>query len=296
MAMRPEDRAIQSEAAECAFSSLQQFMEKADESFDQMAVERASIIAALKRSLQDSGHLVNDGGDEVQDDDDDDMPWEIFGETMPEEAAPDEAMHQEPPAEQVPSDGDSGETVRRLMQKHPSFVQIALTMATKPRDIDWNRPEVIQIEKALIFELGITRKMRDRGPPGPNAGGPQQWRGQVWRSTTERWGTRGGKSVRLAHFQKTLGKAKGKQAFVEDQAKRDAAEAAKGKGEQVHKTKPVTMGQALPGTDKCNVRKPVKVPPRFPNKVIGDVPTSQGASSSQGIAARPAQLDLDQLL
>ena len=99
--------------------------------------------------------------------------------------------------------------------------------------------------------------------------------------------------MRLANFQYTLGKAKGKQAFVEDQAKRDAAKKAKGKGE----TKPVTMGQASPGKGKGKVHKPVKVPPRFPNKVIGVVPPSQGASSSEGIAARPssrpAPFDMD---
>ena len=78
---------------------------------------------------------------------------------------------------------------------------------------------------------------------------------------------------------------------------RRAIKAAKGKGEQVHMTKPVTMGQTLPGKGKGKVHKPVKVPPRFPNKVIGVVPPSQGASSSEGIAARPssrpAPFDMD---
>ena len=94
--------------------------------------------------------------------------------------------------------------------------------------------------------------------------------------------------MRLAHFQKTLGKAQGGLAFEADKAKRDAAKAAKGKGEQVHVTKPVAVGQTLPGKGKGKVHKPVSVPPRFLNKVIGVVPLSQGASSSGGVAARPS--------
>ncbi len=212
--------AIQSDAAESAFSSLQEFMENADQSFDQMAAERASIVDALKLSLQKNGYLARDGAEvqecDVDDADGEELPSELTAEPTPEEATPDEAMLQELPVEQVPADDDPDDTVGALMQKHPEFVQTALAMATEPWAIDWNSPEVIQIEKALIFELGWKKKFRDRGPPGPSEGGPQQWRGQVWRPTTERWGSRGGKSVRLAHFQKTLGKAQGKRAFAAD--------------------------------------------------------------------------------
>ena len=51
--------------------------------------------------------------------------------------------------------------------------------------------------------------------------------GQTWRKGSQRWGTRGGRLGRLAQFQEQLGKAKGKEAFLKDEAER--AQKAKGK-------------------------------------------------------------------
>ena len=48
----------------------------------------------------------------------------------------------------------------------------------------------------LAAEGEVARAMgmswTERGPPGPNDGGPSEWRGQQWRKGTERWGNRGG--------------------------------------------------------------------------------------------------------
>ena len=60
-----------------------------------------------------------------------------------------------------------------------------------PTTIDWNSPSVAEIEKAITFAHG--RKFKDRGPPAPEEGGPELWRGQKWRSSSQRWGNRGGK-------------------------------------------------------------------------------------------------------
>ena len=112
---------------------------------------------------------------------------------------------------------DPGSVVAQVMSQDPGNLALALRMVRAPTTIDWNDPAVVQLEKALIFELGIKKKMRDRGPPGPDRGGPAEWRGLKWRASSQRWGSRGGRSERLKQFQAQLGKQKGKQAFLEDE-------------------------------------------------------------------------------
>ena len=66
-------------------------------------------------------------------------------------------------------------------------------LLTSPCDLDWNDPLTINLEKALICKYGLPRKFKERGPPGPEEGGPRKWRGQKWRDDSKRWGNRGGR-------------------------------------------------------------------------------------------------------
>ena len=59
--------------------------------------------------------------------------------------------------------------------------------------------------------------------------------GPTWRKGSQRWGTRGGRPVRLAKFQEQFGEDKGKEAFLKDEAER--AEKAARKGESKGKGK-----------------------------------------------------------
>ena len=61
-------------------------------------------------------------------------------------------------------------------------------MLHEPAKLDWNQPIVVKLEKALIFKYGCNRAFRERGPPGPESGGPQLWRNQEWRKGSNRWG------------------------------------------------------------------------------------------------------------
>jgi hypothetical protein len=56
--------------------------------------------------------------------------------------------------------------------------------------VDWNDPRTREIERQISFEIGT--KIRNRGPPAPKDGGPQEWGGQRWRPGAERWGNSGG--------------------------------------------------------------------------------------------------------
>ena len=78
-----------------------------------------------------------------------------------------------------------------LTDMGPEFVNIALKMVICPEDIDWNDPDVIWVEQMVTLHFD-GKKMRDRGPPGPEDGGPTTWRGQPYRKHGKRWGTRGG--------------------------------------------------------------------------------------------------------
>ena len=68
----------------------------------------------------------------------------------------------------------------------------AVAGVVPPTAIDWNDPATIEIEKRITFTYG--RKFKDRGPPPPAEGGPEQWRHQKWRESGGRWGNRGGKN------------------------------------------------------------------------------------------------------
>ena len=78
-----------------------------------------------------------------------------------------------------------------LTDMGPEFVNIALKMVICPEDIDWNDPDVIWVEQTITLHFQ-PKKMRDRGPRGPEDGGPATWRGQPYRKNSKRWGTRGG--------------------------------------------------------------------------------------------------------
>ena len=56
--------------------------------------------------------------------------------------------------------------MRILMQKDAAFADTACRMACDPTSIDWNHPDVVHVEKVIIFELKCFKKMRDR-PPRP---------------------------------------------------------------------------------------------------------------------------------
>jgi hypothetical protein len=92
----------------------------------------------------------------------------------------------------------------------PAAAASSSSSACPPRfaPIDWNDPATIEIEKQITFEYG--RKFGERGPPAPDEGGPEKWRGQVWRAESKRWGNRGGKNAAAwkAHFME-LNKSKG---------------------------------------------------------------------------------------
>ena len=49
----------------------------------------------------------------------------------------------------------------------------------------------LRAEQAVANAMGLGWK--ERGPPGPEQGGPEEWRGQRYRASTGRWANRGGK-------------------------------------------------------------------------------------------------------
>ena len=83
---------------------------------------------------------------------------------------------------------------------------IIASMRDEPQNLDWNSPRVRKIERLLIFKLGLVLKFKQRGPPGPEEGGPKRWGGQVWRKEAGRWGNRGGKNK--AYYNWVYGKKK----------------------------------------------------------------------------------------
>ena len=250
-----------------AFEELQSFVASADDEFDRMRTERQLIIDCLREhmSLMTSRITAEDSLTEVLADKgssssqsaqpqaqasqtqgpamaissssksapgpsfpaDPEVPFpDQTGDEVGDEAG-DEDQHPEPEQPEVPE--VTADQMQLLLQKDPKFADTALKMAMFPTTIHWNHPDVIHVEKTMIFELNIFKKMKDRGPPGPGKGGPETWRGQSWRKSSQRWGTRGGRQVRLANFVEQFGKAKGKQAFLQDEAERAAKTARKGK-------------------------------------------------------------------
>ena len=53
----------------------------------------------------------------------------------------------------------------------------------------WAQPELVRGEATVAASIGV--KWRDRGPLGPNEGGPSTWRKQEYREGSGRWGNRG---------------------------------------------------------------------------------------------------------
>ena len=70
--------------------------------------------------------------------------------------------HPEPEQPEVPE--VTADQMQLLLQKDPKFADTALKMAMFPTTIDWNHPDVIHVEKTLIFELKYFKKMRNRAP------------------------------------------------------------------------------------------------------------------------------------
>ena len=82
-----------------------------------------------------------------------------------------------------------------------------------PRRKQMSDAELIEsaAEADVAHELGVP--WSERGPVGPDQGGPSTWRGQRFRHGTQRWGNRGGKYreyYKLLYSGKGKGKGKGK--------------------------------------------------------------------------------------
>ncbi|CAK0905928.1 unnamed protein product, partial [Prorocentrum cordatum] len=178
-----------------AFEDLQSFFEEADGAFDQMDAERSHVIGCLRKVLEDSGHV------EVVDVD----ALERSVDNVLREGDANSAGD-------APMPDGAAERVQQLMLRDPEFARIALLMVMSPLSVDWNDPAVINVEKTLILEFQCHKKFRQRGPT--------EWRGQAWRQNSGRWGSRGGRSVRLAEFQAKFGKERGTEAFLEDEDRR----------------------------------------------------------------------------
>lgn len=88
---------------------------------------------------------------------------------------------------------------------------------------DWNSPAALAAETFMATEAGV--KYRDRGPPPPADGGPNQWRSQPYREHGKRWGSRGGKH-REAWAQYMQEKGKGKSKGKEKSDSRQSAASA----------------------------------------------------------------------
>jgi hypothetical protein len=57
--------------------------------------------------------------------------------------------------------------------------------------LDWTDPVVLATESQVAYDLQVP--WQERGPPGPNDGGPMLWRNQKYREQSGKWSTRGGK-------------------------------------------------------------------------------------------------------
>ena len=137
----------------------------------------------------------------------------------------------------------------------PDKIKKILTlMLHDPAKLDWNQPVVVKLEKALILKYGVPRKFRERGPPGPEAGGPNQWRCQKWRTGSERWGNSGGKNKAWWTWFKGGGKRRGEPEPPRPESKKAKAEEEhaaakpKSKGRQpppwAKRRQPLTAGDA----------------------------------------------------
>ena len=278
-----------------AFEDLQSFVEGADDEFARMDAERTYVIGCLRKSLEASGHVapvreslleepaascsaasacseVEVGRSEVDVGSLERAIDEVMG------AGPNEADERTP--ELLP-DG-APDRIKGLMDRDPDFARIALLMVSSPLSVDWNDPAVINVEQTLIFEFKYHKKFKHRGPPGPLQGGPKEWRGQPWREKTGRWGSRGGRGLRLAEFQAKFGKERGTQAFLEDEDKRRSlrlesfvAKFGKERGTQAFEEDEAARARKSKGVARMMAVGPPKVaPPKVPPKLLPPIATT----------------------
>ena len=104
------------------------------------------------------------------------------------------------------------------------------------RHIGEEELEEIRTEAAVARELGM--KWKERGPPAPDQGGPDSWRGQQWRQGSGRWANRGGKNAAwyTAYYK---AKAQGPEAvkrFLDESGKGSGKDKGSGKGKDKGKS------------------------------------------------------------
>ena len=95
-------------------------------------------------------------------------------------------LHPPPPREPPPpppAQRGSGPSRRQFK------ANAAASSAFAP-DTDWNHPAAVAAEQHYAFTYG--NPFKNRGPPAPGDGGPDTWRGQAYRPSSDRWGNRGG--------------------------------------------------------------------------------------------------------
>ena len=95
------------------------------------------------------------------------------------------------------------------------------------RRVDLGEWLSLQSERAAADVLKVP--WQNRGPPGPDQGGPQTWRGQQYRPNTGKWANRGGKWKDWYAQYYSMGKGKGKTAKGKYKGGKD-----KGKGKDNH--------------------------------------------------------------
>ena len=144
----------------------------------------------------------------------------IYEESHVSEITENDDDKTEPPSPKTDDAGD--EPPHRAAYKH----------------IDWDSDQAREIEKIITFQYGA--KFKERGPPGPDQGGPTTWHGQKFRQGSQRWGNRGGKkaaeiSAWFAEQREAKGKSKkGKGKTSEGKGKSKSCE---GKGKSSHEGK-----------------------------------------------------------
>ena len=125
-------------------------------------------------------------------------------------------------------------------------------------DAYWNSPMALAAEHAVAH--ANKTKWKERGPPGPDEGGPDTWRGLPFRKNSRKWMSRGGKH--LAYYK----------------AKYGAAAKAKGKGKGKDNAKGGWSSSSSPG--KATVKGGGASSSSQDHGPKGGVPKGGGASSS----------------
>ena len=94
----------------------------------------------------------------------------------------------------------------------PNHEWTVTTRHGRSADLSAEDVATLRAEQALAERAGLT--WQERGPPGPEEGGPGVWRGQNWRAGTGRFANRGGKwkelYTQLARSGALSSKGKGK--------------------------------------------------------------------------------------